>query len=1535
MAGSSRSKGNPFVQAGIVLALVAGMVILYRLTGDKSLLEQPRGEPGTIALVAFGFVVLASFTIGRFVDVIRLPHITGYLLAGMLFGEAVAHLVSDNLAGPFLSAVEAVAGSRWAERLQDYGVVLKDGFLYDDDKGQGTLASLSVIKTLAVALIAMTAGGELKLESLRRGLRVISGVLLGQAGMVFLLIPAAVVLFSGGILKDVPAESQLFVALSLGLVVAAISLATSPAATIAVVNESQSDGPYTRTILASVVLKDVLVVIAFSIAVAISKSALGAGSDVALVPYLLTHIGGSIVVGAALGGLIALYLRFVGREMLLMIVAVVYTATLFAEEFHLDPVLVFLATGFTASNFSKEGDTLIHGVERLSTPVYVVFFTLAGAELHLEELPKVFPYAFGLVLLRALAVHGGIWLGSKATGAQDSIRRHGWLGFVSQAGVAIVLSELVGGDKDFGATGQELKKILISAVAINELFGPMLLQTGLQWAGETGKKGNIADPKAEAATEAQQESPDAGRLSQFPAAALAQWPEPQGNSDPPGDIAFRSEALTKELGALQAQLDAIVLGVAKGPLRRVHLEAESYFRSLRREFLRGHRRLSVKLRSDAEDADGAKKESLSRMLHREQAELISRWRTVVLERASTTGEAEWSPDQIIETLDRIVESSPEWLLVPYEEQSFEATADQTTFQTIRRWALRFRRSFASLFRSELRRRIPFRALARYHLYGATPGRLEALAELLTRGEMHLLFRARELFEDVITAYERAINNDDPAVGASLSDGELREIRERVEAKLELCTTEAGYMAVGQSDLLGAIFRHAMRDLGEDLRVAGTLDLATRTRRSSKVFHDRDRALRVLSHDLRGVRKAVGGSYRLLAMELELLSLDAQIRDVLDDQGSVLARTIRGKAHTQAGRVSEALAEMLAVAKETIDTPSFTGEQLSTALRGLVLPLRKVGEEAVDTTTELYEQLSDDNTLAPLLDSLRKATGSLSESYEIPAKALAFRPDRKLPEAPGFVEVPFRNLVSGHFEGSIAPELAHVTRLVASELHPLVTALQELSRLIDLKLDLAIAELETVLDDTVQDETRKILRELLVSGFQRNQELLENQLEAADRWGTQADEDLRKHAIRGLTDLRHKLVRGELSQLRIDVMRRKAARRRFLRRAEELPSLFEQARVFTRRSMVLLIGEERLERWWQRLGLPRRREAPPTRVDFAEPAPQVELPLVYRRLFSAEALDLRSLRQSDANRARDALQDASRGLRTAAFVGPEGVGKGAMIQAVVRICGFKSVRRISPDGPVSVETVESWFAETHPGQLVVVSGFHWMVSMEAGGFEPLRRFLDRILEDRSQAAFLMSADEVVWNMASQVLPLQRVFSEVIALQPLTAEELEAVVMARHRLSGSGVNFERATPRSPAEELFARGPGQLRRPYQSFFQSLHEASGGFAREAFGLWLASVQGIGGDFVRMGDVPIPPRRALQRLPDDIILQLVQIARQGWSQPSTFAALYRSPLDEARAKLAYLAKLGLVRSHAGTVYTIPTHLRGVVYRMLRERGWV
>jgi len=466
---SSRGPGAVLRQLGIIGLLVGALLLLHRFAVPP---EGAGFDP--TGLLAFGFVVLASYTIGELTMVVRLPHITGYLLAGVALGPSVAALFPYAPA-PF-----------------DRGVL-----------NPQVINQLGLMDTLAVGLIALSAGGELRLETLRSGLRAILGVLIGHFATVMLAMTLFILLISGIVPTiELPGFGGIdpLGAIALGAVVGAISFATSPAATLAILSESNAKGPMSRTVISTVVLKDVVVVVTFTIASVVASLAIGEGSaDGNVLLVLAWHVLGSLGVGVGIGGLMVLYLRFVEKEVLLFLVGVVYVATYLSNAFHLDPVLLFLAAGFTVANFSAHGEAMIDSVQQLSMPVFVVFFTLAGARLHLEELAHLWPFALALVSVRAVAVFLGVGLGARIGKADPGTRRYGWMGFLSQAGVAITLAAKLG--EDLGAPGRTLSTLLIAGVAINEMIGPVLLERGLILSGEVAPRNqppSEENPSAEA-----------------------------------------------------------------------------------------------------------------------------------------------------------------------------------------------------------------------------------------------------------------------------------------------------------------------------------------------------------------------------------------------------------------------------------------------------------------------------------------------------------------------------------------------------------------------------------------------------------------------------------------------------------------------------------------------------------------------------------------------------------------------------------------------------------------------------------------------------------------------------------------------------------------------------------------------------------------------------------------------------------------------------------------------------------------------------
>ena len=196
------------------------------------------------------------------------------------------------------------------------------------------------------------------------------------------------------------------------------------------------------------------------------------------------EIGGALLVGAALGGAIAMYLRFVGRELFLFAMLLAFFGAEIARLAHVETLLTLLSAGFVAENVSPRelGESLRSAMERSAAPVFVVFFALAGASLHISELPVLWPLALPIVAVRL----GGIWLGTQLGGrwggASAAERRYVWMGLVSQAGVAIGLATVLA--QVYPERGAEIRTLFLTVIAVNETIGPIFFRRALSASGE-------------------------------------------------------------------------------------------------------------------------------------------------------------------------------------------------------------------------------------------------------------------------------------------------------------------------------------------------------------------------------------------------------------------------------------------------------------------------------------------------------------------------------------------------------------------------------------------------------------------------------------------------------------------------------------------------------------------------------------------------------------------------------------------------------------------------------------------------------------------------------------------------------------------------------------------------------------------------------------------------------------------------------------------------------------------------------------------
>lgn len=393
--------------------------------------------------LALGYLLLTGYFFGRIFAQMRLPKLTGYIVAGIVVGPYALGLLNEHM-----------------------------------------VDSLRLVNGMAVAMIALTAGTELELQAMKPLFRTIRWVTLISIVGTTLLLTITVVMMRGGLpfLQNLDDVEVMAVAVVLGVVI----VAPSPAVVVALKNELLADGPIARTVLGVVVIGNLLVLLLFAIASSVAKPVLGTGGGFwVTIGSLAWELLGSIFVGAALGYLLSIYMAKVQAGSTLFLLTLAFVIAEVGQRLHFDPLLVALSAGVLIRNMTTSGDAVHRSIEASALPIYILFFAVAGAALHLDLLAVLGLPAACIVAVRAFGLLSGAYVAALVVKAETSMRRYAGFGLLPQAGLALALAMLFA--KIFPEFGSEASALVLSVVSINELLAPAAYRWALIQSGETGK----------------------------------------------------------------------------------------------------------------------------------------------------------------------------------------------------------------------------------------------------------------------------------------------------------------------------------------------------------------------------------------------------------------------------------------------------------------------------------------------------------------------------------------------------------------------------------------------------------------------------------------------------------------------------------------------------------------------------------------------------------------------------------------------------------------------------------------------------------------------------------------------------------------------------------------------------------------------------------------------------------------------------------------------------------------------------------------
>ncbi|MBN1575613.1 MAG: cation:proton antiporter [Chitinispirillaceae bacterium] len=402
-------------------------------------------------LLAVGTVVFLSLFAGKLANLVKLPSLIGFMVIGVVAGPSLLNLLNE-----------------------------------------GFQNRLSFITEIALAFVAISIGLELSFPSLAKLGKSIIVIIFAESFGAFIVVFLSVFFLTRNMV--------------MALIFGAVAPASAPAGTVAVIKEYRAKGPLTKALYTVVGFDDGLGIIIFGFAAAIARSLLLAetgSNDMSVLSMLyepLVEIVGGILCGIILAALFSILGRRLAKSRDLFLLMFAYALILagICDAFHFSIILTNMVFGMMVVNTQPHSFThKIHDELSSVMPLlFILFFTLAGANLHISALPSLGILGIVYVVARTLGLVGGARIGAIIGRADENIRKYIGLGILSQAGVAIGLALIV--KHEFGRlgavngdgvhSGELLGAAVITTVTATciffEIIGPILTKYALGKAGE-------------------------------------------------------------------------------------------------------------------------------------------------------------------------------------------------------------------------------------------------------------------------------------------------------------------------------------------------------------------------------------------------------------------------------------------------------------------------------------------------------------------------------------------------------------------------------------------------------------------------------------------------------------------------------------------------------------------------------------------------------------------------------------------------------------------------------------------------------------------------------------------------------------------------------------------------------------------------------------------------------------------------------------------------------------------------------------------
>ena len=215
----------------------------------------------------------------------------------------------------------------------------------------------------------------------------------------------------------------------------------------------------------------------------------------------------------------------------------------------------------------------------------------------------------------------------------------------------------------------------------------------------------------------------------------------------------------------------------------------------------------------------------------------------------------------------------------------------------------------------------------------------------------------------------------------------------------------------------------------------------------------------------------------------------------------------------------------------------------------------------------------------------------------------------------------------------------------------------------------------------------------------------------------------------------------------------------------------------------------------------------------------------------------------------------------------------------------------------------------PGKaIIILENIHHLYLRKVGGFKALKLLFEIVSGTNNNIFWLVSSNLYAWNYLERVLNISDYFAYTIKLQSLTDEQINEIILKRHRVSGYNIKYE------SSEEVIKSKTFQKLTEFQQqnylkekYFSELNK----FARSNLSIslffWMRSTKEVDKDTIVIGSLEELDFSFLQGLSDEKIFTLYALLIHDGLSTEQHSVIFNQDVEKSRLTLLLLTDDGII----------------------------